>query len=200
MEVALYFGSFNPPHCGHAAIAEHLYRKSGFDEVRIVLSPQNPLKERQSESSEELRLEMVRQWVGTVTYLRLCTLEFEMERPSYTYLTLRRLREMEPQNRFSLVIGADSLAAFRNWREWEEIAHCHQLVVYPREGYDIMVLKEALQRVCPEAAVTCLDAPLCPFSSTAVRDAVAAGEDASGMVPPVVWQFILNGKLYKESH
>ena len=200
MEVALYFGSFNPPHCGHAAIAEHLYRKAGFDEVRIVLSPQNPLKERQSEGSEELRLEMVRQWVETVPYLRLCTLEFEMERPSYTYLTLRRLREMEPQNRFSLGMGADSLAAFRRWREWEEIARCHQLVVYPREGFDANMLKAEFCRVFPEAVVTCLDAPLFPFSSTAVREAVAAGKDLSGMVPPVVWQFIRTGKLYKESH
>ena len=196
MEVALYFGSFNPPHCGHAAIAEYLHRKAGYDEVWIVLSPQNPFKEKQPQEIEGLRLSMGRQWVGTVPYLHLCTIEFEMERPSYTYLTLRRLRATEPRHRFSLVMGADSLAVFPRWREAAEIVMHHNLVVYPREGYSMVEGMEKLHRICPEASVTCLDAPVFPFSSTAVREAVAQGRDASGMVPPSVWQFIQSHNLY----
>ena len=200
MEAALYFGSFNPPHCGHAAIAGHLYRKAGFGEVWMVLSPQNPFKEKQPSAAEALRLSMMRAWVAEVPYLRLCTLEFEMERPSYTYLTLRRLRDSEPERHFAVVMGADSLAAFPRWREAAEIAQCHPSVVYPREGYDCIRLAAEVRQQLPQADIRCLEAPLFPYSSTAIRAAVAAGEDVSGMVPPAVWQFIRRNNLYVESH
>ena len=199
MEAALYFGSFNPPHCGHAAIADFLYRKAGFGEVWIVPSPQNPFKEKQLSEIEELRLSMVREWVGCYPYLSLCTLEFEMERPSYTYLTLRRLRDMEPERHFSVVMGADSLSAFPRWREAAEIVQWHPVVVYPREGYDHFQLAAEVRRQMPQACIRCIEAPLFPFSSTEIRAAVAAGADVSGMVPPAVWNFIRRNNLYVEN-
>ena len=198
MEVALYFGSFNPPHCGHAAIAEYLHREARFDQVWIVLSPQNPLKDPETLLDETARLGMLHAWMDGTPYLRLCTVELEMARPSYTYLTLRRLREENPQCRFSVAMGADSLARFTAWREYSEIVANHTLLVYPREGYDAVTVAAALKQEIHHAEIRCLDAPVFNISSTCIRDAVARGEDVSGMVPPAVGRYMSQHALYRK--
>lgn len=196
MEVALYFGSFNPPHCGHAAIAEYLHGDAGFSEVWIVLSPQNPLKDPEMLLDEGERLGMLQAWVSEKPYLHLCTVELEMERPSYTYLTLRRLRKECPQFRFSVVMGADSLVRFTAWREYAEIAANHPILVYPRDGFDAATAAAGLRREIPQAEIRCLEAPLSNVSSTEVRKAVLMGEDISGMVPSAVGRYIRQHALY----
>lgn len=197
MRTALYFGSFNPPHCGHAAIARYLHEEAGFPDVRIVLSPQNPLKDKNMLLEDAGRIALVRAWTDTLPYLSLCTLEFEMERPSYTYLTLRRLRRDEPEREFVLVMGADSLANFPRWRAFDEIAREHELCVYPREGFALDAAREALLERVPEARVRLLQAPLFPYSSTEIRRMLQAGEDISGKVPEEVRDYIQKHGFYR---
>ena len=197
MKTALYFGSFNPPHCGHAAIARYLREQAGFMDVRIVLSPQNPLKDKKLLLSDAERIAMVKAWTDAVPYLSLCTLEFEMERPSYTYLTLRRLRLQEAETEFVLVMGADSLSNFPRWRAFDEIVREHELCVYPRDGYDMQAACSALRKLLPDARVRLLDAPVFPYSSTEIRRMRQAREDISGKVPAEVLDYIQKHDLYR---
>ncbi|MBO4281962.1 MAG: nicotinate (nicotinamide) nucleotide adenylyltransferase [Bacteroidales bacterium] len=197
MNVALYFGSFYPPHKGHAAIADYLHKCGDFDAVRVVLSPCNPFKQNTFLLDDAERVALVRAWTDTCPYLRLSTLEFEMERPSYTYLTLRRIRAEEPDSAFALVLGTDSLMAFPKWRECGEIALHHPLYVYPRPGYAMDEALAFLSEKLPQARVRCMDAPLFPYASSEIRDALQRGEDVSEKLPPAVWEHIRKNHLFR---
>ena len=94
---ALYFGSFNPPHIGHEGILRYLKECGDFDDICVVLSPQNPLKDKRLLLDEGERCKMVKAWIGTLPFVRCSTIEFEMEKPSYTYLTMRRFRLEQPE-------------------------------------------------------------------------------------------------------
>lgn len=197
MRTALYFGSFNPPHCGHAAIARYLHECAHFPEVRIVLSPQNPLKDKTILLEDNARMAMVKAWTDSQDYLSLCALEFEMERPSYTYLTLRRLRQQEMDTDFVLVMGADSFVHFPRWREFEEIADNHEICVYPRLGYDAENARKEFLFQHPEAKVSLLDALISPFSSTEIREMLSEGKDISEKVPAEVRDYIQKNRVYR---
>ena len=76
MKTFLYFGSFNPIHHGHLAVAEYVLREGLADEVWLVVSPQNPHKQQSDLAEEQLRLEMARRAVESVDGLEVCDVEF----------------------------------------------------------------------------------------------------------------------------
>lgn len=197
MRTALYFGSFYPPHKGHAAIAAYVHSCGDFDAVRVVLSPCNPFKQNAFQLTDAERIALVRAWTDSCPYLQLSTLEFEMARPSYTYLTLRRIRAEEPEGEFSLVLGADSLLAFPQWREYAEIALHHAIYVYPRPGYALAEAVATVSGKLPAARIRCMDAPLFPFASSEIRKALQQGEDVSEKLPPPVWEHIRKHALFR---
>ncbi|MCK4991550.1 MAG: nicotinate-nicotinamide nucleotide adenylyltransferase, partial [Bacteroidales bacterium] len=109
MITGLYFGSFNPVHIGHLAIANFMVEFSELEQLWFVVSPQNPLKERKSLLKDYHRLEMVRQAVEDDDRFRASDIEFKLPTPSYTIDTLTYLEELNPGREFQLVMGADGL-------------------------------------------------------------------------------------------
>lgn len=174
--IALFGGSFNPIHVGHLAIADAVIEQGLADEVWLMVSPHNPLKQQADLAPESTRLKWARLAVeeahpGVVA----SDYECHLPRPSYTYLTLRSLREKYPQHEFLLCIGADNWQCFSKWREPEEILAHHKIIIYPREGVSI---SEPL----PEN-VQMLNCPLVNVSSTEIRQHLTAGESIEGFVP-----------------
>ena len=208
MRIAVYSGSFNPLHIGHQAIMEYLTREKGFDWVYLVVSPKNPLKDSISADSGEERynaaVEAVRRhpelhvWVDDI--------ELKMEPPHYTIRTLDELKKREPENDFTLVMGADNLSSIRRWRDFPRLLSEYGVAVYPRKGFDIKALKESLinegaefpaayvldaaesgsdLQMLEDAShrmyrIQLIDAPIIDISSTRIREGLAAGEDMSG--------------------
>ena len=140
---------------------------------------------------------MVERWVSTMPFVQCSTIEFEMERPSYTYLTLRRFRQLEPDTCFSVVMGMDSLAQLHLWRNYEEIVRHHAIYVFKREGYTFDPLLIPVLQLHPEIVVHLMDAPLFPYSSTVIRDMLQKGENPEELLPEVVWRFIDGHSLYR---
>ena len=207
MRIAVYSGSFNPLHIGHQAIMEYLTREKGFDWVYLVVSPKNPLKDNISADSGEERynaaVEAVRRhpelhvWVDDI--------ELRMAPPHYTIRTLDELKKREPENDFTLVMGADNLSSIRRWRDFPRLLSEYGVAVYPRKGFDIKSLRDTLINECTEfpasyvldAAesgsdllmledashrlykIQLIDAPIIDISSTRIREGLAAGEDMS---------------------
>ena len=101
--------------------------------------------------------------------------EFHLPRPSYTWHTLCALSRTYPDVEFSLLIGADNWLHFDRWAHIEDILSHHQILVYPRPGYP-------LPHPLP-AGVHEIEAPLFPFASTDIRQAILRGEDISSLVP-----------------
>ena len=204
MRLAVYSGSFDPLHIGHQAIMERLTETREFDWVYLVISPQNPLKDPAKALSAERRyraaIEAVRRhpelhvWVDNI--------ELEMPAPHYTIKTLDALRKREPENEFTLVIGADNLENIHRWRDAPRILGEYGVAVYPRKGYDMERLREMLLEECRHFPVPyvldasqvgrpsledmdrlyhirLIDAPIVDISSTQIREMLARGEDAS---------------------
>ncbi len=106
-------------------------------------------------------------------------IELNMPEPHYTIRTLDALKEREPDNRFTLVMGADNLADIRRWRDYARILKEFGVAVFPREGHDLTEIKQDLLKEDPAYMIQILDAEMVDISSTQIREAIARGEDIS---------------------
>ena len=181
MKIAVYSGSFNPIHKGHEAIIRFLTREAGFDLVYLVVTPQNPFKQQHSLPAGQGRFDAALEAVARHPDLKVQVedIELHMTPPQYTIRTLDALQEREPENDFTLVIGADNLACITGWRYHERILLDYGVAVYPRKGYHRGHAKARLLRENPNYRITLLKAPLITISSTQIREGMAAGKDMS---------------------
>ncbi len=189
--VVLYFGSFNPVHNGHLAVAEYVVGRNLCDELWFVVSPRNPLKSDDMLAGEDDRLEMVKIAAAGSRFpgrLKACDVEFGLPRPSYTIDTLAALDVMYPDVSFSLLCGSDITGQIEQWKEWRRLTGNYKIYVYPREGY---------VTVHPERFTVLCGAPCLDYSSTGIREVLEEGGDISGMVPAGVACYIKGHKLWK---
>ena len=121
IKTGIYGGSFNPIHNGHIAIARKMTELAGLDEVWLVVSPQNPLKERGDLLDDRLRLKMTRMALAPYPKLKASDFEFALPRPSYMWNTLQALSAAHPDREFTLLIGADNWEVFSRWYHHEDI-------------------------------------------------------------------------------
>ena len=179
MKIAVYSGSFNPLHKGHEAIIRFLTREAGFDLVYLVVTPQNPFKQTHSLPAGQDRYDAALAAIARHPDLKVVAqdIELKMTPPQYTIRTLDALRAREPENDFTLVIGADNLANFAGWRYHERILLEYGVVVFPRKGYHRGHARARLMKENPLYRIRLLKAPLVTISSTEIRDGLAAGKD-----------------------
>lgn len=187
--VGVFGGSFNPVHWGHVRLAEWIVRHGWADEVWLMVSPRNPLKEQVGLLPEAERLDMARLAAGEVAGVRASDFEFSLPRPSYTWRTLEALRAAFPATAFSLIIGADNWLHFDRWARPDYIRAHHKLLVYPRPGYPLDA------SALPDG-VDLLGAPVFDVSSTRVRKLLRENGDASRLVPAPVLRYIKERHLY----
>lgn len=178
-KVALFFGSFNPIHKGHYAILKYLCNCGYFESVRIIVSPQNPLKSPLSTSKEERLKEVSEAIARCGLNVEISDVEFHIRRPLYTIKTLRYLRIHEPENEHILIIGSDNLAILDKWHKWEELINEFEIWVYPRDGFDSQALCDKYNEISSLKKIRLIDSQLCNISSTMIREGEAKGEDMS---------------------
>ena len=177
MKIGLFFGSFNPIHCGHVALAEH-FVQCGLDEVWLVVSPQNPLKAASQLWDDRFRLHLAQLALQDKPHLRVCDVEFSLPKPNYTINTLRALQAQHPEHSFVLLIGADNAASFDRWRDYQTILRDFEVWCYPRTGFSLD--SERFPQI------RAVDAPLYDISATEVRQRLATGQSIHSLVPECV--------------
>lgn len=183
MRTAVYSGSFNPLHIGHLAIMKHLTGKGGYDCVRLIVSPKNPLKDSISSSSGTERYNAAKEAVGRhfpeSGKVTVDDIELNMPEPHYTIRTLDELKKQHPADTFTLVIGSDNLADIRRWKDYRRILSEYGVLVYPRSGFDTDAIKTDLLEEDPSYRIEILEAELVDISSTVIREGIAEGQDMS---------------------
>ena len=186
MRIAVYPGSFDPLHIGHKAILEYLTAEGGFDCTYLIVSPQNPFKDPSKALNARRRFEAACEAVARHPSLnvRVDDIELGMDPPNYTIRTLDALKAREPENTFTLVMGADNLADLPRWRCVRRILSDYDIAVYPRPGFDSAAALESVREYCRKHHIRChvtlINAPLVDISSTQIRKAIALGKDVSG--------------------
>ncbi len=201
MKIGLYFGTFNPIHVGHLIIANFMADYTDLDRVWLIVTPQNPLKEKNSLLDDHHRLALVRVAIEDNPHLVASDIEFKLSKPSYTSNTLIQLKEKYPDDEFSLIMGEDNLRTFHKWKNHEYILDNHQLYVYPR------VLTESetseLSKYSPDNRfsdhknVIMCDAPVMKVSSSFIRRAIREKKDVRYLLTDAVYQYVKEMHFYE---
>lgn len=191
MHIGLYFGTFNPVHNGHIAIAGYIAQFSDLEQVWMVVSPHNPLKKKSGLLQDHHRMAMLRLTLEDYTYLKPSDIEFNMPQPSYTVHTLAWLGEKYPQHSFSLIMGADNLENLHKWKNFEVILENHLIYVYPRPGHSGGQFAEHKSVRWVEGA------PLIEISSTFIRKAVKEKKDIRYFMPEKAWTYMREMHFYE---
>lgn len=190
-KTGLFFGSFNPIHTGHLIIANYMLEFTDLDEVWMVISPHNPLKEKKSLLADHHRYAMVQIAIEDNPRLRSSNIEFKLPQPSYTVDTLAHLEEKYPNIQFVLIAGSDIFPTFHKWKNYEELLERHRFYIYSRPGYD-----EGPFRDHPNVRI--FEAPLIQISSSFIRQAIADGRDIRYLVPDKIYQYIREMHFYEK--
>ncbi len=134
--IGIYGGSFNPIHFGHIGVAKWVKEHTAVDEVWLMVSPNNPLKDKKILVPEQERFEAVKEAVKDIPGLVASDFEFRLPKPSYTADTLRELTKVYSAYKFILIIGEDGLETLHKWKDYEYIVKNFIIYVYPRRGYN----------------------------------------------------------------
>lgn len=193
----LNFGSFNPIHIGHIAIAGYMTEYAGLDQLWFVVSPQNPLKKKETLLADHQRLHMVNLAIGDNDKLKASDIELKMPVPSYTVNTLTYLKEKFPGNEFILVMGEDNLYTLHKWKNADELVSNNKILVYPRPGAQ-RPPHVMLDHLIEKAKIKFVDAPLMQISGTFIRNGIKAGKEMPYFLPPPVWKYIQEMHFYKK--
>jgi nicotinate-nucleotide adenylyltransferase len=189
MKTGLYFGSFNPVHIGHLAIANYMIGFTDIHQLWFVISPQNPFKQRVSLLEDHKRRTLLDIAIEHDDRFRICDVEFRMPKPSYTIDTLAWLAEAHPNNEFVLIMGSDGLPTFSKWKNADIIEKNYSRYIYPRPGFPVNEEEHVNCRV--------VDAPLMEISSTFIRQSLKTGIDIRHFLPPRVYDYIVQMHYYK---
>lgn len=188
--IGLFFGSFNPVHIGHMAIANYFVAFSDLDQLWFVVSPLNPLKPRHNLLNDYQRLHLVDLAIGDSGLFRSSKVEFDLPKPSYTIDTLTYLQEKHPDYQFILIIGSDNLISFHKWKNFEVILEEYELMVYPRPGYEVNLADFP-------GKIRLLDAPLMEISSSFIRESIRNKKDVRYFMPAAVAEYISEMHFYE---
>ena len=193
MNIGLYFGTFNPIHIGHLAIANHMVEFSDLDEVWMIVTPHNPFKKKTSLLADNHRYQLVQ--IATEDYpkLKASNIEFNLPQPNYTVNTLAHISEKYPKHNFNLIMGEDNLAFFHKWKNYEVILENHKIYIYPRVHKDSV----AKTQFDEHPSIQKVDAPIMEVSSTFIRKSIAAKKNIRALLPCKVWQYIDEMNFYK---
>jgi len=202
MKIGLYFGTYNPIHVGHLVIANYMVDYTNLDQVWLVVTPQNPHKNKASLLSDYHRLAIVRIALEGNNKLKASNIEFDLPKPSYTITTLTYIQEKYPEHTFSLIMGEDNLRTLHKWKNHEEIINNHQIFVYPRalteqERKDQLTINSE-NNFESHKNVTLCDAPVMKVSSSFIRKAIKEKKDVQYLLTEPVYKYVTEMHFYEK--
>lgn len=178
MRVAIYGGSFNPPHLSHQLAVTVVLSTARVDELWMVPTFKHPFDKQLAPYADRVR--MCELAAAPFARVRVSRIEEQLGGESYTLRTVRALEERHPGDAFALVIGADLVAERERWHGWAELKTRVPFIVVGRQG---------------SPAQGGVELPA--ISSTLVRRKIAAGEPVDALVPATVADYIAARGLYR---
>ncbi len=202
MKIGIFGGTYNPVHLGHTALANYICNLGLVDEVWLMVSPQNPFKQDHQLLDEAVRYRLVTLAVRDFPRLRASDFEFRLPPPPHTPFPLPPPPPPHPPHPFTPLTRAPKRAKFPPRRNSADILAHYPVIVYPREmvsGERLMISDGDSDGDATNANPIFLpSAPLYPISSTAIRCALAAGDDVSPWLDPAVHDEIIRQGLYRQ--
>ncbi|MEM8609514.1 MAG: nicotinate (nicotinamide) nucleotide adenylyltransferase [Myxococcota bacterium] len=181
--VAMYGGSFDPPHLGHVLSVSWVLASADIDEVWVIPTWKHPF-EKAHGASFEARVAMCELAFAQFEHAEVSTIEQTLGGTSHTLTTIESLQHSNPDTEFRLLVGADVLPEAPKWHRWDDIVKAAPPIVIGREGYPQ-----------PEG---------CPItipnvSSTDARGSLRQNDPIEGWVPRSVVDYIRAHALYQDA-
>jgi nicotinate-nucleotide adenylyltransferase len=185
--IALFGGSFDPPHCGHLAIARAARERCRLERVIFIPCRTSPLKGKHPAASGAARMEMLRLAVAGMPWAEVSDCELSRPGPSYSWQTVDFFASQFPAAALQWLMGADQWADLERWARPDFLRDSLTFIVIARAGVE--------PRARPGWRAVFLSAQsLC--SSTEVRRRLAAGESTDGLLPAAVGEYAVRERLY----
>jgi nicotinate-nucleotide adenylyltransferase len=220
MRIALFGGTFDPPHRGHIAVARAALNRLALDQVLVAPVATQPFKAGTPTSTFADRLAMVRLAVAGIPGLAASDIDAALpgDQPNYTVDTLERLRNLHPEDKLFCLVGADSFLTLRHWHRCTDLLLFCDFIVAGRPGFSLEQINSALPsgvkntggQTFPGYVRYTLTGPqgqttrliLLPdlhqdISATEIRSALAEGSELEKMLDPAVAAYIHTHALYR---
>ncbi|RMG75924.1 MAG: nicotinate-nucleotide adenylyltransferase [Bacteroidetes bacterium] len=201
-KIGLFFGTFNPIHVGHLIIANYMAEFTSLDKVWLVVSPQNPLKQKKSLLADYHRLAMARIAVEDNPHIQVSDIEFKLPKPSYTIHTIVYLKEKYPDKSFVLIMGEDNLRSFHKWKNHEELLKQVEIYVYPRALTEQE--KKETEKFSDNTFIShpkvqyFEDVPVMKLSASFIREAIKKGKDVRYLLTEPVYEYVKEMHFYEK--
>ncbi len=194
IKIGLLGGSFDPIHNGHLKLANWVRNKFSLNRIIFIPAAVPPHKQNVKLTGSEHRYRMVQIAIENYPDFEVSDIELKRDGISYTIDSIFYFEKMYKLNKDNifLIIGADSLLDFHNWKDPEKIIENCQIVVLPRPDVNLNNVKPKYKR-----QVIILQSPLIDISATDIRRRIKAGETIAQIVPPAVEHYIYEHNLYK---
>ena len=192
--IGLFFGTFNPFHNGHLFMANYCLNECNFDEIWLVVSPQNPLKKKYDILNIYERIKIIEKSISNKKKIKICLDELKLPKPNYTISTLQFFKKKYSNNKFKIILGEDNLQSFKKWKNSTEILDNFSIYIYPRnEEIDKgeFIIHDNLKIL--------RSAPKIDISSTKIRNYLLKGFDVKKYLPEKSLEYILEKKFFSKS-
>lgn len=196
-KIALFGGTFNPPHFGHLNLAISIKEAKGLDEVIFLPAFMSPFKQETPPISPSERLTFLNLMLDGIEGFTVETYELSIEGPSYTVDTVRALRRRWGDVELFLLLGEDQLHDLHRWKEVDALFEMAAPLVGTRRGQtvnvDILPLSDKVKSLLKSGLV---DTPLFEISSTEIRKRLKEGLYCGHLLPASLLDRIQQNHLY----
>ena len=194
--IAVFGGTFNPVHNGHVNAVREIMSAVNLDKVIIMPAKIPPHKIAHDLASEKQRLDMCRLAFKDMPNVEVSDFEIMREGKSYSYYTVKHLREVYPDSELYFIMGSDMLLSFHEWYRYEDILKMCGIICMSRENGDICELESYAEKLRDKGEVVIVNAKPYELSSTDVRCKLKNHEDCTCYLDENVVQYISDNKLY----
>ncbi|MBR9705600.1 nicotinate (nicotinamide) nucleotide adenylyltransferase [Candidatus Pacearchaeota archaeon] len=188
-KIALFGGSFNPIHSQHIKIIEKVIQSKVVDEFWVIPCKKHAFNKDFAPAKN--RVDMINLALKNIKQAKVCTVELDSSKTSYTIDTIKILQKKYPNNEFFWVIGSDILHEIHKWQGYKKLLKIISFIILKRDTYPIISINsmnvESIIKIKTNN-----------FSSTEVRENVKKGQSLKKLLPNSIIDYIQKNNLYKK--
>lgn len=198
-KIGILGGTFDPFHVGHLSVARAAREECALTQVVLLPTKVQPFKLGHKMADERDRVNMVSLVAEENEGFSVCTAEAYSEEVSYTYKTMKTLKDIYRNAGLYFIMGTDSFLSLENWYKGEELLREFSFIVGMRPGYRENETGEKAEELRSKyrAEIVLLHNRIVDVSSTEIKSNIKAGKSISHLVPPPIERYIYEHGLYK---
>ncbi len=195
--VVVFGGTFNPIHLGHIEIINKVLELNSTEKVIVMPASLPPHKISSDLACDADRFEMCKLATEEIENVEVSDLELIRGGKSYTYETLKQIKNSNPDIKLSLVCGGDMIVTFKEWYRFEDILKQVNIIAVRRIGVDNSEFDNAVRELINIGGVVdVLKGQITEISSTEIKKNIDNADYLTRFLPEKVYNYIRTNNLY----